>query len=75
VLVVDPPRAGLHAGVLAQLKARGPERIGYIACNPSAGARDVAQLVAAGWKLTRAQGFDLFPHTPHVECLMVLERA
>ena len=32
-------------------------------------------LVAAGWKLTRAQGFDLFPHTPHVECLMVLERA
>lgn len=75
VLVVDPPRAGLHPKVLAQLKARGPERIGYIACNPAAGARDVAQLCSSGWRLVSAQGFDLFPHTPHVECLMVLERA
>lgn len=74
VLVLDPPRAGLHPQVLQRVIERGPARIGYISCNPAAGARDVAALVAAGWRLHSAQGFDLFPHTPHVECLMVLER-
>jgi len=75
VLVVDPPRAGLHPGVLRQVELRGPQRIGYIACHPAAGVRDVARLCASGWRLLRARGFDLFPHTPHIECLMVLERA
>ena len=74
VCVVDPPRAGLHKDVLAALSALAPARIVYVSCNVSAAAQDLRPLAAVGLRLARVQPIDLFPHTPHVECLLVLER-
>ena len=74
VLVVDPPRAGLHPKVPAQLADLGAPRIVLVSCNPKTGARDVAALAAAGYALTEVRPIDLFPHTPHVEVVFRLER-
>jgi 23S rRNA (uracil1939-C5)-methyltransferase len=73
--VVDPPRAGMHARVLGALRALEPRRIVYVSCNPRAALRDLQVLSAAGWRVTRVQPVDLFPHTPHLECVFLLERA
>lgn len=74
VCVVDPPRAGLHERVLASLVALAPPRIVYVSCNPRSAARDLALLKEHGWRVTRVQPVDLFPHTPHLECVFALER-
>ncbi len=75
VCVVDPPRAGAHPSVLAALVALAPRRIVWVSCNPRGAVRELAQLRAQGWRLLQAQPFDLFPHTPHLECVFTLERA
>lgn len=72
--VVDPPRAGLHPRVLARLAALGARRLVWVSCNLASAAPQVAELVRAGHRLVRARPFDLFPHTPHVECVLTLER-
>jgi len=46
----------------------------YVSCNPESAARDVAVLTKSGWRATRARPVDLFPHTPHVECVLTLVR-
>ncbi len=74
VCVVDPPRAGLHPRVLPRLVELGPARLVYVSCNPESGARDARALVQAGYALGPVQPIDLFPHTPHVESVFVLER-
>lgn len=74
VCVADPPRAGLHADVIRALTALAPRRIVYVACNLFASGGDVAALAAAGWSVTRVRPIDLFPHTPHAECVLTLER-
>jgi 23S rRNA (uracil1939-C5)-methyltransferase len=74
VCVVDPPRAGLHPRLLPRLAALAPRRIVYVSCNATAAARDVEHLVQAGYEIARIQPIDLFPHTPHVECVIRLER-
>lgn len=75
VVVLDPPRGGVGAAAaraLAQLPAR---RLVYLSCDPATWARDLAVLGSHGWQLMRVHGFDLFPQTPHVEALAVLERS
>jgi len=74
VCVVDPPRAGLHPKVPPKLVALAPRRIVYVSCNVHAAAGDLAVLAEGGYRLVRAQPVDLFPHTPHVECVLTLER-
>lgn len=74
VVVVDPPRAGLHPRVLPLLGALGARRIVYVSCNPESGARDAAELVRHGYRLSRVRPIDLFPHTPHVESVLRLDR-
>jgi 23S rRNA (uracil1939-C5)-methyltransferase len=74
VLVVDPPRAGLHAKVAEIIAASRARRCVYVSCNALAAARDLAALRAAGWCIERARPLDLFPHTPHVECVFSLTR-
>ena len=75
VVVVDPPRAGLHPSVPRALAEIRPRRLVYVSCNPRAAAADLAFLAGAGFALARARPIDLFPHTPHVECVFTLERA
>jgi 23S rRNA (uracil1939-C5)-methyltransferase len=72
--VVDPPRAGLHARVLASLRLLAPRRIVYVSCNPRSAVQDLAGLASAGYRIDAIQPVDLFPHTPHLECLFRLER-
>jgi 23S rRNA (uracil1939-C5)-methyltransferase len=75
VVVVDPPRAGLAGKALRRLGRIGAPRIVYVSCNPTTLASDVKQLrVDWGYELARARPVDMFPHTPHVETVALLER-
>jgi 23S rRNA (uracil1939-C5)-methyltransferase len=74
VVVVDPPRAGLHPRALAALPRLGARSVLYVSCNPSTLARDAASLVAAGYRATGLRVLDLFPQTAHVESILRLER-
>ena len=71
VLIIDPPRAGMHKDVLAQVLAMSPERIIYISCNPATMARDIGQMIQ-DYELLEIQPIDMFPHTYHVEVLAKL---
>ncbi len=75
VVVVDPPRVGLHPKLVEELRRLAPRRIVYVSCNPASLARD-AQLLCAGglYALGEVQPVDLFPHTYHVESVVALER-
>ena len=66
VLIVDPPRAGMHPKVVKQIKRLKPERLVYVSCNPQTQARDLEQLGDA-YRIEAVQPIDLFPHTHHVE--------
>ena len=75
VVVVDPPRAGLAGKALRRLGEIGAPRIVYVSCNPTTLAGDVKRLQAEyGYELLRVRPVDMFPHTPHVECVALLER-
>ena len=74
VLVVDPPRAGLSQKIVRRIIETAPRRIVYVSCNPTTLAPNAAQLVEAGYALTKVRPVDMFPQTPHVECVAQLER-
>jgi 23S rRNA (uracil1939-C5)-methyltransferase len=74
VLVVDPPRAGLSAKVVRRIIETEPRRVVYVSCNPTTLAPNAAQLVEAGYELTKVRPVDMFPQTPHIECVAQLER-
>jgi 23S rRNA (uracil1939-C5)-methyltransferase len=74
VLVIDPPRAGLSQKIVRRIIEAGPKRIVYVSCNPTTLAPNAAQLVEAGYELTKVRPVDMFPQTPHIECVAQLER-
>jgi 23S rRNA (uracil1939-C5)-methyltransferase len=74
VLVVDPPRAGLSQKIVRRVIEAAPKRIVYVSCNPTTLAPNAAQLVEAGYELTKVRPVDMFPQTPHIECVAQLER-
>jgi 23S rRNA (uracil1939-C5)-methyltransferase len=74
VVVVDPPRAGLSQKVVRRIIDASPKRIVYVSCNPTTLAPNAAQLVEAGWRLVKVRPVDMFPQTPHIECVAMLER-
>ena len=73
VIITDPPRAGMHADVVKVILNAAPKRIVYVSCNPATQARDL-QLMDADYKVAAVQPVDMFPHTPHVENVVLLER-
>jgi len=73
VVIMDPPRAGTHPKVIAQLLSIGPRRIVYVSCNPSTMARDLG-LLASHYEVKEIQPVDMFPHTFHIEAVARLER-
>ncbi|MBV8734172.1 MAG: 23S rRNA (uracil(1939)-C(5))-methyltransferase RlmD [Solirubrobacterales bacterium] len=75
VLVVDPPRAGLSQKVVRRIVEATPRRIVYVSCNPTTLAPNAAQLVQAGYALERVRPVDVFPQTPHIECVALLQRS
>jgi 23S rRNA (uracil1939-C5)-methyltransferase len=74
VVVVDPPRAGLHPRVVVRVAELEPARIVYVSCNPATLARDLKDFRALGWWPAEVTPYDMFPHTPHIECVTRLER-
>lgn len=74
LVIADPPRAGLHPKALAALRRLAPGRIVYVSCNPAAAARDLVLLCADGYRILAIEPIDLFPHTPHLECVFTLDR-
>jgi len=73
VVVVDPPRAGMHAHVVQTILFAQPRHIVYVSCNPATQARDV-NLLTGKYRITRVQPVDMFPHTHHVENVILLEK-
>ena len=73
VIITDPPRAGMHADVVQTILRAAPQRIVYVSCNPATQARDL-QLMDGDYRVTRIQPVDMFPHTQHVENVVLLER-
>jgi 23S rRNA (uracil1939-C5)-methyltransferase len=74
VVVVDPPRAGLSQKVVRRIIETQPSRIVYVSCNPTTLAPNAAQMVEAGYRLSRVRPVDMFPQTPHIESVALLER-
>jgi 23S rRNA (uracil1939-C5)-methyltransferase len=74
VVIVDPPRAGLSKKIVRRVIECEAPRVVYVSCNPTTLAPNAAQLTDAGYRLRRVTPVDMFPHTPHVECVAVLER-
>ena len=73
VIITDPPRAGMHDDVVKTILFAAPRRIVYVSCNPATQARDLA-LLDADYRVARVQPVDMFPHTHHVENVVLLER-
>lgn len=73
VIITDPPRAGMHQDVIDTILFAAPERIVYVSCNPATQARDL-QLLDAAYKVVKVQPVDMFPHTQHVENVVLLEK-
>ena len=71
VLITDPPRAGMHPDVVQTILRAHPRRIVYVSCNPATQARDLADLDEA-YRVEAVQPVDMFPHTPHVENVVLL---
>lgn len=71
VIITDPPRAGMHADVVQMLIKASPEKIVYVSCNPATQARDLALLNEA-YQVSKVQPVDMFPHTHHVENVVLL---
>lgn len=73
VIITDPPRAGMHPDVVGVILGAKPKRIVYVSCNPATQARDL-QLMDSDYKVAAVQPVDMFPHTPHVENVVLLEK-
>ncbi|MBK8736041.1 MAG: hypothetical protein IPL98_09115 [Saprospiraceae bacterium] len=72
LIIVDPPRAGLHEDLIKTLLNIAAKKIIYVSCNPATQARDLL-LLCEKYHVTRTKPVDMFPHTNHVECIAALE--
>jgi 23S rRNA (uracil1939-C5)-methyltransferase len=75
VVVLDPPRAGLSQKIVRRVIECEAKRIVYVSCNPTTLAPNASQLEEAGYRLRRVRPVDMFPQTPHIECVALLEKA
>ncbi len=73
VVVLDPPRAGLSAKVCRRVLDAAPKRIVYVSCNPTTLAPNLRQFADSGYALRRVRPVDMFPHTPHIECVAMMD--
>jgi 23S rRNA (uracil1939-C5)-methyltransferase len=75
-VILDPPREGCDASVIDRaLGQRGPARAVYVSCDPESLARDLARITKRGYAIESMQPVDMFPHTPHIETVVVVGRA
>ena len=74
VMVIDPPRSGMHPKTVQQVLELSPDRIVYVSCNPSTQVRDIKFFTEDSYEIKLVQPMDMFPHTPHVENIVSLEK-
>lgn len=74
IVVVDPPRGGLHPEVIEKISELNPPKIVYVSCNPTTLARDLSMFTKTGYNLIKVQPVDMFPQTYHIECVALLEK-
>ncbi len=72
VIIIDPPRSGMHKNTVNDVIPLSPEKIVYVSCNPATQARDIKMMVEAGYKLKKMKSVDMFPHTYHIENVALL---
>ena len=73
VIILDPPRAGIHPDVAKVILEAAPDKIVYVSCNPASQARDLS-ILTAGYDIKAVQPVDMFPHTMHVENVALLSK-
>ncbi|NEZ51846.1 23S rRNA (uracil(1939)-C(5))-methyltransferase RlmD [Clostridium botulinum] len=74
IIILDPPRPGVHPVALEYVVKFEPKEIIYVSCNPKTLVDDLKYLIDNGYKLEKVKGMDMFPHTPHTECVTRIER-
>jgi len=74
VMIIDPPRSGMHPTTVDDIIKLSPNKIVYVSCNPTTQVRDIKLMVEAGYKLIKMKPVDMFPHTFHIENVALLER-
>jgi len=74
VIIIDPPRSGMHKNTVKDVIKLNPKKIVYISCNPATQARDIKIMVEAGYKLEKIRPVDMFPHTNHIENVALLNK-
>ncbi|NWF50357.1 MAG: 23S rRNA (uracil(1939)-C(5))-methyltransferase RlmD [Ignavibacteriaceae bacterium] len=74
VMIIDPPRSGMHPVTINDVITLSPEKIIYVSCNPSTQVRDIKMLVDGGYKLVKIRPVDMFPHTYHIENIALLRK-
>ncbi|MBU1299480.1 MAG: 23S rRNA (uracil(1939)-C(5))-methyltransferase RlmD [Bacteroidetes bacterium] len=72
VVIIDPPRSGIHPKVIKEIAILQPKRIVYVSCNPATQARDVKSFIESGYRLEKVQPIDMFPQTYHIETVALL---
>ena len=72
MIILDPPRAGVHSKTLINIVKLNAKKIIYVSCNPATQVRDLAILVENNYKIKNIQPIDMFPHTPHIENITLL---
>ena len=75
IIIVDPPRSGMHEKMTKFLPKLNPDKIIYVSCNPSTQARDSKILQSNGYDLNKLTLVDMFPHTPHIETVGVFQKS
>ena len=73
-MVVDPPRAGIHAEAIEKISKMQADKIVYISCNPVSQVEDIKLFEENGYRLEKLEAFDQFPRTVHVECVVLMSR-
>ncbi len=73
-IIVDPPRSGMHVNTVNDIIKLSPQKIVYVSCNPATQVRDIKLLVEAGYKLTKIRPVDMFPHSYHIENVVLLSK-
>ncbi len=74
IIILDPPRAGVHPKALSKILHFKPQEILYISCNPKTLAENLKQIQEAGYRVDKVKCVDMFPHTPHVECVVGIQK-
>jgi 23S rRNA (uracil1939-C5)-methyltransferase len=74
VVIVDPPRAGMHENTVADVVSLSPQKIVYVSCNPATQVRDIKLMVESGFRLIKIRPVDMFPHTYHIENVALLKK-